>query len=498
MKKQHAQTEQILSGTMTFLGFVLATIQILLNRSLWLDEAYVSLSIIQKNSIELLSPLYYCQVAPILFLQIEKLCTLLLPHSEWGLRLFPFICYCISLLFFNKIVHLLFKSVYTRLFALSLFVFCGSLIYYSSEVKQYMSDVMFVLVFYHQALKVNKDEKSQYRSLTLWGVVGIFLSNIAIIVLFTEGAYLLYEHWRNRKRLSKYLIIMGLAWISTFCIYYFLFIHNHPTKEMMVNYWSVNKGFMPINPFDLKLYKTIFERTRTLSVAFFGYSGLVILPILFFVGNIVLMQFKNWGRAILLILPIIVHWILSGLQLYPFDIRLILYACPLIILINAFGFDYFITTLFPKYSLKKPLLFAVFMPLLMGYSFYNLNFYSKGEKLKECFEFMEQNKETANGIYVSYYASPPFFYYKNTFFPTLNAPVTVGQFAETKTAFETDLKKLNGKTWFLFNDWLAMDQRNSAYMLDYYQSKGIVSKTRFKTVGYTVYLFDIPATTPQQ
>jgi len=51
-------------------GFALSIFQFLYNRSLWLDEAALSLNIIKKNPFQLLQPLDYSQVAPILYLQI--------------------------------------------------------------------------------------------------------------------------------------------------------------------------------------------------------------------------------------------------------------------------------------------------------------------------------------------------------------------------------------------------------------------------------------------
>ncbi len=492
MKKTNVHLEQILTQTLTFSGFVLALIQLLMNRSLWLDEAYLALSIVHKSPVELLQPLYYCQVAPILFLQMEKLCSSIFANSEFGLRLFPFVNYCLSLILFHKIVHLLFKNIYARLFALSLFVFCGPLIYYASEVKQYMSDVLVFLAFYYFTLKNYEDEKNRYRTLTAVGFISIFLSNIAPIALFTEGSYFLFIYIRNKKQIPKQLIITFFIWIITYFAYYFLFVYHHPAQSMMVNYWSSNNGFMPINPFEKKLYSSLFERTRTFFTLFFGLSGRIVLPILFLIGGIFLIKSKQISLVILLLLPITLHWFLSALRLYPFDARLILYACPLLILVTTFGFDCLITTLFSNYSLKRPLVFAAVVPLLMAYSFYDLKFYTKGEELKKCLSYLEQNKGMNASIYVSYHASPPFLYYQNVFFPTLNSPLIIGQFAETDAVFDTDLKKLKGKTWFLFSDWLPMDKRHAAYLLNYYKSKDVVLKKGFKAVGYTVYLLDIP------
>jgi hypothetical protein len=78
--------------------------QFFYNRSLWLDEAMLALNIIRKSPEDLLHPLDFYQVAPILFLQIEKMFSWIIPNSELGLRLLPLIVFLISLYLFLKIL----------------------------------------------------------------------------------------------------------------------------------------------------------------------------------------------------------------------------------------------------------------------------------------------------------------------------------------------------------------------------------------------------------
>jgi len=61
--------EQIIIKTIILLGIILSLVQFFYNRSLWRDEVGIALNIINRNHFELLMPLKYLQVAPILFLQ---------------------------------------------------------------------------------------------------------------------------------------------------------------------------------------------------------------------------------------------------------------------------------------------------------------------------------------------------------------------------------------------------------------------------------------------
>ncbi|HXU28003.1 MAG TPA: hypothetical protein VN698_12305, partial [Bacteroidia bacterium] len=94
-KKLHQVTIAVM-----LLGVALSLIQFLYNRSIWLDEAMLSLNIINRSYIQLLTPLDSLQVAPIGFLFIEKFFSLSIPNSEYGLRLFPLLCFWVSIYLF--------------------------------------------------------------------------------------------------------------------------------------------------------------------------------------------------------------------------------------------------------------------------------------------------------------------------------------------------------------------------------------------------------------
>jgi hypothetical protein len=134
-------------------GVLLSTLQFFYNRSLWLDEAYLALNIINKSHFELLKPLDLRQVAPILFLIIEKIFSDLIPNSEFGLRLFPLISFWLSIFLFYKLIKAIQQNYYAIIFSLSLFVFNTTLIYYSSEVKQYMTDALVLISVYYLILR---------------------------------------------------------------------------------------------------------------------------------------------------------------------------------------------------------------------------------------------------------------------------------------------------------------------------------------------------------
>src|SRR6185437_15559892 len=268
-KRLHQATIAVMS-----LGVILSLFQFLFNRSIWLDEAMLSLNIIDRTYAQLLTPLDSLQVAPIGFLFIEKFFSLLIPNSEYGLRIFPLLCFWASIYLFYKITNQLFKN--TKLTLLAVFLFClnSSLLYYSSEVKQYIVDVFVCLLLYYFLLKNYKKEVTQYILLALFGALSIFLSNISIIILFTISVFLLVTQLKKQKINYLHLIIPFLTWGVVFSFYYLKFIHNHPNRNGMLSYWG--NSFMPFNIFGLPFWDFCFYKTKMIfsSLLSFGLLGL--------------------------------------------------------------------------------------------------------------------------------------------------------------------------------------------------------------------------------
>ena len=122
------------------IGIILRLRQYIANRSLWLDEASLALNIVGRSFTGLTQPLDFEQGAPLGFLFIEKAVLLVLGNQDYILRLFPLI----SGLFAIYFMYLISKEYIGMpgLLALSIFVISWTLIYYSSELKQYSSDVL--------------------------------------------------------------------------------------------------------------------------------------------------------------------------------------------------------------------------------------------------------------------------------------------------------------------------------------------------------------------
>ena len=126
------------------IGLVLRLRHLLEQRSLWLDEAYIALTLscMSWKDIFCFTPFPGPQVSPpLLFLFMEKAQIFLWGNSDLILRIFPFIASVISLGLFWIVCRQCLRGGY-RYLALALFVLSEPLIYYAAELKPYASDVM--------------------------------------------------------------------------------------------------------------------------------------------------------------------------------------------------------------------------------------------------------------------------------------------------------------------------------------------------------------------
>ena len=492
--------KEIIIKSVIVIGVLLVFYQFFINRSLWRDEAKLALNIINKSPAELLKPLDYLQVGPILFLQIEKYFSRLVPNSEYGLRLFPLIAYLVSLGFFYKIIRHLHKNYYTIVLALSLFVFNATLIYYSSEVKQYMADVLVLTAIYYILIRKYKNENYKYFILGAVGSVGVFLSNVAPIVLLTAGLYLFYENFKAKKKQLPVMVI-SFVWIVTFLIYFFGFIHNHPLRSGMLKFWSLNNGFLPTNPFSYEFYEflvfkvnmilkmngstamlPIFHRAQDSFIALDFFLLIFVL-----VGFFQLFKKRKINILILLVTPIAIHLLLSGLKIYPFDTRMLLYTCPLIIIISSFGFQAIAKVAFIKFKKEKFALLAVVMPLFMGCLLYiESGFPIENVELKKSLSYLNENIKQEDKVFLSRAVQPAYQYYEQTSFISINASRLVFEknVSTHSVGFLNELGNLSGRVWFIFDS-------DFQYPISYFNTIGLNPIEFYEAHGSSIYLYDL-------
>ena len=480
------------------IGIILPLIQFIYNRSLCGDEVWLSLNIINRNHYELLKPLDYAQSAPILFLQIEKIFSELIPNSEFGLKTFPFICHLLSLFLFNRIIKIVFKNFSTIIFALSLFIFNMTIIIYSNEVKQYMTDILIVMTVYYLILKNYNNDNNKYTFLIIVGAISIFLSNAAPIILFTTGIYLIHDYYTHKTKKIKNLVYVFAVWAISFFLYYFLFIHYNPTKNIMIDIWE--GSFIANNPFDIAFYKFLLQKGSSLLLFLFPFGGLgEWLIILMLTGIISLIKKRRTDIIILTITPIVLTFILSSFKLYPIVPRILLFFVPILIIIFSFGFDYLINIFFGFLKIRNKTIRFVSIPiivLMLGY-FCFLNsvgsYPYKRSEVKNSIRDTEQHIGKNDKIYLSFYFHFPYQYYREISFMNIDNRTIIGSslYQRNLNEYYNELNSLEGRVWFMFIREFHTNYDNKTIVLNYLETKGKMAIREFHTNHSSVFVYDL-------
>lgn len=391
-------------------GFLISTYQYLLNRSLWLDEAMLVLSILHRSPLGLLEPLEYSQMAPILFLQFEKLFALPFGYSEYGLRLFPLVAFwtCIPLMY--NVAELIFKNRKLSLYSTLLFCLTPSLIYYASEAKQYMLDCLVYLLLAFLTLREYKSELRRILWISASGAILLSLSNITPIVLFCIGVFLAYQSLIEKRFSFVYLLIPAVSWAFFFGAYYILFLRSHPSKVVMLDYWQ--KTFLPTNPLQADFWLFLWDTVKKFfgGVLYQGPFGIITFALYVF-GIFKLLKSKNATVGFLLFLPIFVHLGISSFKLYPVDLRFLLYLVPSALMVSSFTLLNIYEKLSDKKILRASLLFffPILSVLVLIFSFpFSL------ENVRKSLEYVSKHALPGDKLYVYMHAESAFIYYNET------------------------------------------------------------------------------------
>jgi len=479
------------------LGIALTAFQFSRNRSLWLDEAMLALNVLDLGFAGLMKPLAYDQAAPIGFLFAEKLFVLLLGGSESALRLFPFLCYLASVPVTFFLALRLTREKAAALLATALFVLTISVIAYASEVKQYMTDVLFAGLIPLLALR---HERGNARSLTLLaatGAIAVYFSNAAVIPMTVAGAWLAYDGLLKPMELKRKdfgLLLVFLAWGATFAGYYLAFIAGHPSKGLMLVYWK--DAFLPLNPFSGAFYGFILHAMRGVCGQLFGFPYWRLAETVVLCGLADLALSKRFRSLYFLAAPVALHLLMSGLKLYPFTGRFLLYAVPLFTILAA------VTTARLCHRIKiafpnAPEILMLLPVLAMIPPFIGAYPIDKEEIRQELDRLHTERLQRSNPnepVYVYYSSLPAVLYYKQIGWVDSGTVLIAGEeHRDTLSAYDPQLDSLHGTVWLLFSHVFPFGRADNeeAYMVGHLRARGARMLDSSRVTGSSLYRMEM-------
>jgi uncharacterized membrane protein len=479
-------------------GVVVRLAQYLWNRSLWADEAVLALNIVNRSFWELLQPLDYDQGAPLGFLMVEKLAVQVFGDNEYALRLFPLICGIVSLVLFYQLAHRFIQG-WAISIALALFASLHYLVYYSSEVKQYSSDVAIALLCSLLSLGLLSQKLGIYDViiLSLGGAIAIWFSHPAIFVLAGVGGccFLLKLVRKEEIKLTNYLAIYS-SWIISFVAFYFISIKNLSSDEDLLTSWQ--KAF-PSFPLDIIWYLDAFGKFFYRPLGFNGpFDGLAI--IIFVVGCIAYYR-RNKRSLLIIVSPILVTFLASAIQKYPFRSRLVLFLTPFVILLIAEGVDYLRRQTKYKFApiFSLVILLLLLAPPVIAASQLIVKPHLRGE-IKPVISYVKTNQKPGDILYIYQRGKYQFIYYAEKF-GYQKGDYIIGvddldksdgkKLSEAEwQRYKNDLDKLRGKkrVWLLFSHATVASENKK--ITSYLDSIG-KQIDFFQQPGAFVYLYDL-------
>lgn len=474
-------------------GALLRVVQYLYNRSLWVDESYLALNIINREFRHLADPLFHNQAAPLGYLFLSKVAVVVFGTGEYALRLVPLAGGIAACALFFLVARRLMSADLAPV-ALGLFVVSDRLIYYASEIKQYSTDVAVTTALLLMGLAMlDRDEYSR-RDLILFPIAGaaaIWLAHPAIFVLVGTGATLLGAAvWDRAWKKARRVVAIGAIWALSFLANYAVSLAELTQNAKHQRFW--NKAFMPMPP------------TSGAALAWFQHTFLNLFdnpvglrPEWFALGlcgaGCIWLFVRRRDRFFLLLSPIMLCLLASGLHKYPFSNRLLLYLVPVLILCTIKGVELFVERtgrLGPILGLA--LAAALVLPPSLAAARAVVH-PRQHEEIKPVLQYVAERRTPSDAVYVYYGAQFPFQYYAPRY-GFAEGDYTLGKIARKKPeTYYTQLDAFRGqrRVWIIMSHPTrkrGIDEQK--YFLEYLDRIG-VRLDAVEQLESAAYLYDL-------
>ncbi len=346
------------------LGILLRLYLYLQNSSLWFDEAGLAINFFTKSYKGLLGGLDYLQAAPAGFCLMVKALIDIFHfdndfYKDYLIRIVPFLSGVLTLPAFFYLINLVFKDKVKILFSFALFALNAHSIIYSSQCKQYETELLCAVILITLFLKIIRGEYKWFYSFLISIVPWFSYSSFFIIAAGMLGVLV-------KKRYREFLYCI-IPLVLSCVAYYFLslkdvFLINYSGMDQV---WVNFKAFLDFHhPIRLFLrFGEIFVSNKVLAI----FSGCIIF---YSLCNFCFSK-RDFSEKVLFCLPVLILIIASLLHKYPVYSRLILFTLPVFVIVIADLKGYFNNIL--KFTLVLLVIYALFSTTVyakeMAYSY---------------------------------------------------------------------------------------------------------------------------------
>ncbi len=395
-------------------GIALRLWQYIANPSIWVDEAAIARNIINRQPHQLFHALDYAQVAPPGFLLSIKLSTMLLGPSEYALRLTPIAAGIASVILFFFVARAILRPV-ASIVATFMFSIAIPLVFFSSNLKQYSSDVAITLLVIIIAIRLctlTLTSRGAY-TFALIPTLLLFCSQAAVFPMTIAGATLFFDAIASQRPDNRYRFAVITSWaIAVIAIVAYSSISLNPVSEVyLFRFWKY--AFMPSQGWDTWLWATTKnalsgEANPNVLNGSLGYAQPELFAAFVVLGSIALL-IKHPKNAVLIVGPILLALLASALFLYPFGNRMIIFLLPLLLLLIVAGADYLGQVLIRNWT--NEYLAVLLLPFAIA-AFLQQSWPRTPEHLRPVMQYVSKHWEQGDALWVYYGAGQAFEYYK--------------------------------------------------------------------------------------
>ncbi len=329
--------------TFIVIGIALRLIRYVLRFPLWNDEALLAATFLDRGFVDMMRPLDYHQVAPLLFLWTELAVVKLLGFHEWSLRLVPMLGGIASIFLFHRLARHVVRGT-AFVLAVGIFAVNYSSVRYACEVKPYGVDLAVSTLILLLTVRWWKRPEETGRLWALAAVMPLALG-LSFPAAFVAGgasvaiaAALIGSPSRHGWAAWG---ILNLAIVASFLAWYILGVGAQAQAESGVMVAGWNKAFPPRDSLiKLAVWLVKVHAGPLLAVPVGGDNwGSAATILLCLVAAVVVMRRRKYRLMLLCAAPFALNLFAAALRLYPYGghMRLSMHVVPIVSLLAGIG-----------------------------------------------------------------------------------------------------------------------------------------------------------------
>lgn len=402
------------------IGIVLHIIPYLFHGSLWVDEAMLVSSVCTRSLLNLTaSPLDWGQSAPIGYLYIVKILTIIWGSSTTVLRIWSLFTSlgCIGM------VYLLLKDAVRKRYALlftAIFALTDRFIYYGHEAKPYMSDNFCCLVVLF-LWKKYKNNNLTLLKLALAYAVLIWFSFSAVFFIaacmILECFHIFGKLLRDKHNRGVYVSALWKCAIVliSFILNYFLWLAKTSDNAGGAGYWDLLK--FPLIPQSLSDFVLIYKMAKQFLNFYTKYTAILICCLFVIYLHYSIQKKTDLSKILVpFLLAILLLFVASYCGFYPIKDRLVQIYSIILLIFAAHAGD-FLEYTFVRNNYKRSCIYIGILTVTLAVSgmsgcknLFARHVYHSGSEVAASMKYLKDNMTSDDTIYIFRSSIPVYTY----------------------------------------------------------------------------------------